>query len=79
MYYKEVMQQALLLAKDAAAAGSLIWSVGVGVGVGVGLVDGIGLEVGVGEEIGVGFTAGAADLIAIPLFQTSLVPFLIHV
>ena len=67
------------------SAGNLI--VGDGVGVDVGETVGVGDAVGLGaavsltEGVGpdVGFITGAADLIIVPLFQTSLFPFLIQV
>ena len=45
--------------------------------VGVGL--GVGLGVGIGVGLGVGEMAGAAVLIATPLFQTNFFPDLIQV
>ena len=55
--------------------------VGVGVGVGAGVADGLWVAVGIGVALGAGLgdVTGAADFVATPLFQTSLVPFLIHV
>jgi hypothetical protein len=67
------------------SAGNLIVGDGVGVAVGetvgVGDADGLGAAVSLAEGVGmgVGFITGAADLIAVPLFQTNLFPFLIQV
>jgi hypothetical protein len=49
--------------------------VGLDVGVGVGVVFGVGIGVG----LGVGVIAGAADLLAVPFFQTSFLPDLVQV
>ena len=48
-------------------------------GLGAGVSEGDGVATGVGVVEGVGLLAGAVDLMATPLFQISLLPFLIHV
>ena len=66
----------MLVQESPAANLGLCEGDGVEVGAGVGEIVEFGIPLNVGLGFGVGETA---DLIATPLFQTSFLPFLIHV